>query len=163
MKLKDFSLQIEKVLIDEELMRLLVYPAKHRLDDPLSVDKPNILEMGEDELWNLIDLHLVSAIKLDDLESNKICRVFYFAGDGRQTNSSYLFSNQEYNFDVLVPYEYQIKDKRLEMICDRLNELIFDKRIGGVGKTLFKRRHPINSPNGYLGFRLVYEFCKENY
>ncbi len=163
MKLKDFSIEIEKLLKDEELLRLLHNKPKHRLDDPLDINKPNILAKPIDELWGLIDFHLVPAPKYDDLEQNQICRIFYYAGDGRSTNTNYLFSNQEYTFEVLVHYDFQIMDKRLEMICDRLNELIFDKRIGGIGKTLFKRRHPVNTPNNYLGFRLVYEFCNENF
>lgn len=163
MNLKDFSIQVEKILIDEDLLRLLHYKPLNRLDNPLDESKTNILDKPVDDLWELIDFHLVPAIKIDDLVENQICRIFYYPGNGNPTNSTYLFSNQEYIFDVLVHNDFQIMDKRLEMICDRMNELVFNKRIGGIGKTLFKRRHPINTVKNYMGFRLIYEFCNENY
>ncbi|MBD1379214.1 hypothetical protein [Metabacillus arenae] len=163
MDLKDFSIEVENILKDEELLRLLHNKPQNRLDDPLDESKPNILEKDDEELWELIDFHLIPAIKIDDLEENQICRIFYYAGNGAPTNTNYLFSNQEYIFDVLVHNDFQIMDKRLEMICDRLNDLIFNKRVGGIGKTLFKRRHPINAPKNYMAFRLIYEFCNENF
>lgn len=163
MKLKDFSVEVEKILIDETLLRLLHYKPIDKLDDPLSENKADILTKPDEEKWEIIDYHIISAPKYDDLENNPTCRLFYYASDGRPTNTNYLFSNQEYTFEILVHYDFQMMDKRLEMICDRINELVFDKRIGGIGKTLFKRRHPVNAGNNYIGFRMVYEFCNENY
>lgn len=166
MNLEEYSIRIEEILRDEELLRLLHYKPKNKLDDPLKVtsDKPNILEKPSKEMWEIIDYHLVPAIKLDDLQKEPISRIFYYAGYGKPTNTNYLFSNQEYVFDVVVHNDFQVMDKRLEKICDRLNALIFNARIGGVGKTLFKSRKPIvGVPNNYMGFKLVYEFCNENY
>lgn len=165
MKLKEYSIEIEKILTnDETLLRLLHYKPTSRLDDPLDPSKPNILDKNSDEFWKFVDESIIPAVKIADLNKKQLCRIFYYAGNGRPTRNNYLFSNQEYHFDVLVHNDFQIMDKRLEMICDRINELVFNKRIKGIGKTLFKGRYPINYvPNDYMGFRLVYEFCKEEY
>ncbi|RYI30609.1 hypothetical protein EVU96_09340 [Bacillus infantis] len=163
MNLKDFSIEVEAILVDEELMRLLHYSPKNGMDDPLDSSKPNILDKPSEEKWDIIRHHIVPAIKLDDLEEEKKCKVFYYAGRGNPTNSNYLFSNQEYIFEVLVPYDFQIIDKRLEMICDRINDLVFNKPIGGLGNVLFRGRTPISVTKDYLGFRLVYEYVSENY
>ena len=162
MNLTNYSIEVEKILMDEQLLRLLYYTPKNRLDNPLDISKANILEMPEDKLWDIIDHHMIPAIKIDDLEKNPICRVFYYAGIGRPTNSNYLYGFQEYVFDVFVHNNFQIIDKRIELICDRINQLISNKRINGIGKTLFKKKSPIGSPDGYMGFRLIYEFCSES-
>lgn len=164
MNIEEYSLRVEEILRDEELLRLLYYKPKNKLDNPLDSAKPNILDKPVDELWEIIDYHLVPAIRLDDLQKESVCRIFYYAGYGRSAKKNYLFSNQEYIFDVIVHNDIQITDKRLEKICDRLNDLLFNKRIGGVGKTLFKVRQPINGvPSNYMGFKLVYEFVNESY
>lgn len=163
MNLKDYSIEVEKILMNEELLRFLYYTPKNRFDDPLDNLKPNVLDMPEDELWDIVDNHLIPTIKVDDLEKEPICRVFYYAGVGRSSNTNYLFGNQEYVFDVFVHNDFQIRDKRLELICDKINDLIFNKRIGGIGKTLFRKKSPIGAPKGYMGFRLIYEFCNESY
>ena len=162
MNLKDYSIEVERILLDEELLRYLYYTPKNRIDNPLDVSKTNIFDMPEDVLWDIIDNHLIPAIKIDDLDKNPICRVFYYAGIGKSSNTNYLYGSQEYIFDVFVHNDYQIRDKRLETICDRINYLISNKRIGGIGKTLFKRKAPIGAPDGYMGFRLIYEFYNES-
>lgn len=152
-------MEVEKILLDEQLLRLLHYSPQHRLDDPLDDTKSDILTLPDEEKWKIIDYNLVSAPKFDDMVNEKLCRIFYYAGEGRPTNSNYKYANQEYVFEIFVHYDYQIIDKRLEMICDRLNELMSEKRVPTtIGKTLFKRRFPVNAPQGYLGFKLIYEF-----
>jgi hypothetical protein len=149
---------------DETILRLLHYKPENRLDDPLDENKPNILDMvDEDKKWELIDDCIMTAPKTSDLEKKPKCRLFVYPGVRRPTNDNFLFANQQFNFDVLTHADFQNMDLRNEWICERVNELIFGKRIAGLGKVLFKGGQPINAPKDYQGYRLVYEFASENY
>lgn len=162
MSLRKHSKDIEKILInDETLLRLLYYKPQNRLDDPLSLTKSNILDMANK--WDIIDDRIVSAPKFEDLETGTEpkCRLLFYPAYGRSTNNNYLFSNQEYKFEIYVHFDYQI-DKRLEWISDRINELMFNQRITGHGKVEFKDRRDVSAPKNYLGFRLIYEFLSGN-
>lgn len=164
MELTKYTDDIYKVLIsDETLLRLLHYKPTNRLDDPLSPSKPNILEKPIDELKKIIDDVIVSALKVSELDTEKKCRLLFYPGTGRSTNDNYLFSNQEYIFVAFVHLDYENIDRRNQMICDRVNQLISNKRITGMGKVLFKSRRPVNAPKDYIGYQLSYEFISENY
>ncbi len=149
--------------MDEELLRLLYHFPVDIFDNPLDVNKPNILDMPDDEKFEIFNDKIMTAPKFDGFDKSPMSRLFYYAGDGRSTRNNYLFSKQEFNFDIFVHQEIENTDKRLEWICDRVNELVFNKSIVGLGKTLFIRRYPVKAPVNYVGYRLVYEFCHENY
>lgn len=167
MNLKELSDSVNGILLDEHLLRLLCYAPKSAIDDPLSPSKPDILTMKDQRAkWELIKYHLMNAVNFYDLDSNAISRLVFYPGNGKGAKQNYLFANQEYTFDIYTHYTNQNLDRRIELISDRINELICNKRIAGIGKTLFLARHPIVStslPNGYVGFRIIYEFCLENY
>lgn len=164
MNLREYTYKIENVLMDEELLRLLTYNPKNVLDDPLDPNKPNILDKPDKEKWSIFNDKIMSALNLDGFDKSPLSRLFYYAGRGKSSKSNYLFSRQQFHFDVFTHQSIENIDKRLEWICDRVNELVFNKEIAGFGKTLFVDRYPIASPVvNYVGYRLVYEFCHENY
>jgi hypothetical protein len=163
-KLEKYSKDIYKVLIsDEILLRYLHYIPTSRIDDPLDTSKENILDKDIDTLWGIIDDVIVPAPKLSDIVETQKSRLLVYAGYGRGSNSNYLFSNQEYEIDIFVHADTQTLDFRMEKIHDRVNELLFNKHIAGLGKLLFKGRQPIGGIKDYIGYKLIYHFSSENY
>ncbi|MED1863231.1 hypothetical protein P4V41_07165 [Fictibacillus nanhaiensis] len=163
-KFKKYTLDISnRFYNDEIILRLLHYKPKNRLDDPLDPSKNDILSKDEDEKWDIIDAHIMTAPKISDLEKKAMCRLFIYPGVRRPTDKNFLFANQQFNFDVLTHSDFQNMDLRNEWICERVNELVFGQRIAGLGQVLFKGGQPINAPKDYQGYRLVYEFASENY
>jgi len=154
---------IYKVLTtDETLLRLLYYPASNPLDSPLSPSKQNILEMPDNEKWSIILDRIKTTPKVDDLvDDTPKCRLLFYAGT-RNSTRNYLIADQEMVFDVLVHMKFDDLDQRLSWICDRLNDLLFNQRITGMGKAEFKSGREIGAPNGYVGYRLRYLFGSEN-
>lgn len=164
MDLSDYSTAIFKVInSDEELLRLLHYKPENKLDNPLDISKPNILDLPIEEKWEIIDDCIVNAPKFTEIQDEAKSFLMYYCGYGRRNSKNYLFSDQEFHFDVITPDTFQTMDRRNEKICDRINKIIFGKNIVGMGKMLPKDRMPINTPKGYNGYRLVYEFVSENY
>jgi hypothetical protein len=163
-KLEKYSKDIYKVLIqDEVLLRYLHYIPTSRVDNPLDPSKDNILDKDVDSLWGIIDDVIVPAPKISDLVDTQKSRLLVYAGYGRGTNSNYLFSNQEYEIDIFVHADTQTMDFRMEKIHDRVNELLFNQHITGMGKLLFKGRQPINAIKDYFGYKMIFTFSSENY
>lgn len=165
MGLRKYTLDIVNLLSnDETLLRLLYYYPKNALDDPLDSNKQNILDMDIDTRTAIIDNRIVTAPKFDDLdnEDNPICRLLVYPGIGRSYSNDYMVANQEYNFEVYVHFDYENADRRMEWICDRINELLFDNWITGMGKVYFKTRRPKPAPANYIGHQLIYEFGSVN-
>lgn len=158
MRMKDNLSDIYKVLTsDEILLRLLYYLPSSPIDDPLSMDKLNILDMDIETRWNIINDVIKMVEKTDDLIETPKCRLFMYPGR-RSSTGNYLVSDQEIVFDILVHADFQNIDLRLSKICDRLNELICNKEITGMGKILFDSGGRIGAPTNYIGYRLVYIF-----
>lgn len=167
MKLREITDKINDVLLDEELLRLLCYAPENASDNPLSPSKPDILTIAnQKDKWELINNHLMTAPNFYDLDKLPLSRLVFYAGNGKIAKDNHLFTNQLFHFDIYTHYTIENLDRRLEWISDRVNELLFLKKIGGIGKALFITRHPIIStslPTGYVGYRLVYEFCMESW
>jgi hypothetical protein len=161
MKMREHLQKLYKVLTqDETLLRLLYLKPQNAADNPLDPAKPNILSRSDK--WVIIDDVIKTAEVVSDLDTSEKCRVLMYAGR-RNPTRNYLFSDQDFVFDVLVHAKaFDSVDQRLSWICDRVNELLFDKRVTGIGKVEFKSGTPIGSPNGYSGYRLVYSFGSEN-
>jgi len=145
---------------DETLLRLLYYKPEHALDDPLSPDKANVLAMTGKQ--KIIDDLIKTTSKTDDLTTKKKARLLVYLGKRRSTKN-YLFANQLVVFDVLVAMDWEDKDQRSSWICDRINELVFDKLITGLGEVLFIDGDQIGAPEGFVGYRLIYKISSENY
>lgn len=152
---------IYKVLVnDETLLRLLHYIDNTDDSDansPLNPSKPNILDMAIATKWDIIQDVIKTTPKIDDLDSDKKCRVLIFPGDRRGTGN-YLISNQKFIFDIFIHVDIDNVDQRLSWVCDCLNELICNERITGMGKILFIDGKNILSIKNYIGYRLIYEF-----
>jgi hypothetical protein len=165
MRMRENMQDVYKVLTSSEtLLRLLYYKPSNAEDDPLSELKPNILDMselGEGNKWSIIQDRIKTIPKVDDLDKNQICRLLFYPSNRHRTDN-YLISDQDITFDILVHFAYEDVDQRLEWICDVLNELMFDKRITGMGKVTYVDGRPLSVPQGYVGYRLVYSFGSGN-
>lgn len=163
MTMRDNIQEIYKFLtVDETLLRLLTYQPSSAADDPLDPSKPNILDMGAQEKWELIGDRIVTAPKFVDLDKEIKCRLLIYHGYGRKS-SNHLFTRQEFCFEVFTHFMFDNVDQRLSWLCDRLDELMERKLITGFGNMASKDRRPVSAPNDYSGYKLVYEFYNENF
>lgn len=135
---------------DETLLRLLHYPPTNYNDiaDPLDNSLNNIMDIDDD--WTIRDKVIMLAPKSDDLEDEPICRVYLYAGR-RTPTKNYLVANQEIIVDILCHSNYE-KDLRSMRISDRINELLFDERITGMGKVDYVGGGQISAPSNYVGY-----------
>jgi hypothetical protein len=163
MKMREHLQKLYKVLTqDETLLRLLYYKVENAGQSPLDPAKPNILSRSDK--WTIIDDVIKTAEVVTDLESGTTekCRVLMYAGR-RMSTGNYLVSEQDFVFDVLVhSATFDQTDQRLSWICDHLNSLLIDKNLVGVSKIQFKSGGNIPTPNGYSGYRLIYQFGSVN-
>ena len=157
MEMKKCIQDIYKVLsTDENLLRLLYYSNPvNALDSPLDPTKSNILNM--EDKWDIIFDLIQTSPKVSDLDSVNKCRLLIYPGR-RSSTGSYLIGSQEFVFDILVNMEADLIDQRLSWVCDTVNELLFNERIAGFGKMMFKSGGNINCPSEYVAYRLIYEF-----
>jgi hypothetical protein len=146
---------------DEELLRLLYYPSSDlakNIPDPLSPTLPNIMEMDEEQQWNIRNERIYFSSKTNDLTPDKpMTRIYVYAGN-RKADGNYLMADQELWIDILCHNDIENGDLRSSRIIDRLNELFVAERITGIGKMNYYRSFPINAPTEYIGYRHIYEF-----
>ena len=89
MRTMDAMIAIEQKLIsDETLLRLLHYAPADFYDDPLSPDKPNLIDVDSDDYWKLIKKHIKKTPYVDDLTEEKIGRVIFYIGDTIPTDEN---------------------------------------------------------------------------
>lgn len=147
---------------DETLLRLLYYPAADLATDtldPLDLSLPNILSIELEQRWNIINLRVLMTPKDDDLDSVPICRLLIYIGNRSPHNANYLQANQQLVIDLFVHFNFENKDVRTSRIADRLNQLLVEERITGIGKVNYTRGQPLPSPaKEYVAYRHVYEF-----
>lgn len=158
MRMRQHLMDLYAVFFNNQpLLKLLNYPSNDYFDDPLS--KPNITDQ------NIKKDLIKRSIVVDDLtiERNK-GRLLIYPDVRINTRSNYQFSNQIVNIDILVPIKMDEVDFRVAWICDHVNSLLFNERITGIGKILFRGGNPIKvGKDGYVGYRLAYEFVSENF
>lgn len=145
---------------DETLLRLLFYKPKSIVDnipDPLSPSRSNILEKDEEELWQIRDEHIFPMYKDSDLKDIETCRIHVYAGNRVPTNHNYTLAEQDFVIDIFSHESYE-KDYRLLWVTDRLNELLFNKRITGITKIKYDSGRILQSPSSYSAYRHVYTF-----
>lgn len=148
-----------KFINDETLLRLLYYPPQNlgtNTPDPLSTDNPNILDMSADNKWEIINDRILMTPTVDDLDTTEKCRLLFYAGR-RNPTGNFIYADQEIMCDILCHFNYE-KDQRSTWISDRINELLVQERVTGIGKVDFKDGRPIGAPKGYVGYKLMYEF-----
>lgn len=140
---------------DEKLLRLLYYLPKNAQDDPFSPNKPNILSLPDSQKWSIIEDVLKFTPTYNGLDSTPKCRLLFYPGR-RGNTYNYLVALQEINIDVFVHYLANDKDLRLSRICDRVNELLSDEKVTGIGNVKFVRGINVPAPDDYLGYNLVF-------
>lgn len=150
----DMSAIYKTVSSDDIMLRLLYYKPQNGLDDPLSPSKTNVLDLPNS--YEIIDDVIKFAPKVDDLTSKNICRLLFYPGR-RSPTKNHQTSSQEFVFDLLVHIDdFQLKDLRMEKIVDRLGEIMFGKRIMGLGKVESNGGNPLGAPPNYIGYQIVY-------
>jgi hypothetical protein len=155
----DFLDILKHLKSDEELNRLLYYPSENGNDilDPLDNSLPNIMTMDVESKSEIMNKRIVKSNKYTDLEDEKICRLYVYAGR-RSPNSNYLSANQELVIDILCHSDYENGDLRSLRISDRLNQLFCQERLVGIGQMNFVGARQINAPYEYTGYQVVYEY-----
>ncbi len=150
---------VYQTLMDETLLRYLHYNDH----TPLSPTKTDVLSLPDKR--KVIDKHVIMTPKTSDLEEqSKISRLCMYAGRRVSSSRNYMFANQDIVFDIYVHEDIDLIDLRLSKIRDYINDLYFNEKITGMGKTMFVSGIPItNVPSGYVGYRLIFEFPSENY
>lgn len=139
---------------NEELLRLLYHRPN---SDPLSDSHPNITGLPELEMWKIIDRHILTTSKSSDLEENRICRIYVYLGKTRPSFNNKFTTRQEVVIDVFCHLDYE-KEARMEMISDKLDEIMFRSRInGGLGRVDYRNGYDFNAPRDYEAFRHIYE------
>lgn len=166
MKMRENMQDIYKVFTEsEQLLRLLFYKPTNALDDPLSTSKPNILDMPPLEKWEIISDRIKTVPKVDDLDVEPKCRLLFYPGNRRKTGN-YAVSDQDIIIDILVHFDYEDVDQRLEWICDIVNDLLYNIRITGTHKFTYGGGYPgiylKDTPQSYVGYRLIYSFGSVN-
>lgn len=144
--------------VDETILRLLYYAPKNGNDNPLDPSKPNIVD--SDIHWEIVDDRIIHAPKTDDLNADKpICRLCVYPGNRQRTRNVAVHS-QVIICDIFTNLsDYESVDLRSASIVDRLDELIEGQRVTGIGKVESSRAGNLyNSPKGYFGYRVEYEF-----
>lgn len=142
---------------DETLLRLLYYKPVDANDNPLDPLKQDILTMDAITKANIINDLIKTTPTVTDLSNTEKCRILFYPGRRTSTNN-YLIAKQEIVFDILVHFDFDNVDLRLSWITDRLNELVCNQKITGLGKVYFVAGGSIGAPPNYVGYRVTFSF-----
>jgi hypothetical protein len=184
-----FMINFDKLLRnDENLLRLLYYPAKNFSDDIFEVTDarkritppPGELNPAPTDTYvggvisNKLRHSLIySTIKVQDLQMNKpdtvltvngiaypSSRLIFYMGN-RTPNSNYQYPFQEVVIDIYVHTSVDALDYRLSKLCDYVTELVDGKRIAGIGVAEARGGNPNPLSAEYIGYRLYFRFGSE--
>jgi|SRR5690625_779959 len=162
MRIRQHILEIfDALTTDESLLRLLYYPSKNLMDDPLDSNKTDILSMDRREISEIIDDRVKFTPNTDALDESKKCRICYYAGDRRKTANKYSM-DQEVVFDVITHRHFQETDLRLYRIVERIDYIIKNSNFSAFGEVAEVDGHPFSVNEEYLGYRVIYEFGELN-
>jgi hypothetical protein len=137
---------------DDKLWKLLYYPK-----DPLNPNKAKVQTLPDFSL-NISKTRIIRSPKTNDLTNDAICRLcMYF---GNRSSLSRKVADQDVIFDVYVHIDtFDNNDARSLRIIDRLNELLNESTVTGIGKVTSEKMYIIgNPPSGYIGYKVVYSF-----
>jgi hypothetical protein len=142
---------------DSDLLKLLYYKSETFSDDPLL--KPDVLTLPPEEKNPIINHRIKHTPVTDDLVDEQICRIIMYPGDRRSASGNYKLADQRVTVEVFVHRDYNDIDMRLAKICDRLNDLLNDKKLSSIGKSKMVSASPYQlSKQGYMVYRMEYEF-----
>ena len=155
---------------DETLLRLLHYKPESFYDDPLSQDKPNIID--SDEQWDIIDDHIKNTPLVEDLTEKQIGRVIFYMGELYPGESNTESIDTRVVIDVFCHHSFQTTDYRLQKLIDHLIPKLTRYRLFrtdketaekiGVGEITFLGSEPLEVIPYYVGHRLTYTLSMEN-
>jgi hypothetical protein len=137
---------------DKELLRLLYYPS-----DPLNPSKQDVQDLPD--FRNIRKERIMRSPKTNDLTTKEICRICMYMGNRDNTNNKKV-AMQDIVFDVYAHIDkYDLNDARSLWICDRINELLHEEWVTGIGKMESYRNLIIgNPPTGYIGYKMIFTF-----
>lgn len=143
---------------DETLLRLLYYPPTNfaNIPDPLDDSLEDMLVKDED--WSIRLDRIKTSDKSTDFENEPICRMYVYLGRREPEGNNFLVADQEVVVDIICHTDFENGDFRSTRISDRVNELLCQKRVTGFGKVKYASGNPIAAPDGYCGYRHIYEF-----
>jgi len=156
---------------DEVLLRLLHYPSKTAIENPLKVtpNQPNILEMTDlEKRQKIIDNILVARDKQLELDiSSKFSRVNFYLGNrvpkrvysagARQLINNFNVSEQEVIIDVHTNMDIDKVDFRLNWIIDRIRFLLNSRQVKQLIPLRFSDSYHISqTTKGFVGYKLIY-------
>ncbi|WP_413381242.1 hypothetical protein [Alkalihalobacillus sp. 1P02AB] len=160
MRLRENVMDVYSALVkDKDLLKLLVYPAKNLNDNVLidTLDRPDILSLPDNEKWGIINSRITPTVSEVELETDEVPRVLFYPHN-RSATGNYKTASQDVIIDVLVPHSFQ-NDFRLEWICDKIADILFNKHVTGLGKMDFVGGSQIGAVSKhYVGFRLRFAF-----
>lgn len=163
MNLRQNMQDVQAILTtDETLLRLLYYKPVAAGDDPLDSGKPDILARPAADRDAIVGDVVRNVRNTDGLAAAEKCRLVFYPRLRRGT-SSHLIANQDVAFDIYCHYAFEQVDARSAWVADRVNELIFNKRLSSVGRTFLYAGNSISAPADYTAYRLIYTFGSENY
>lgn len=156
---RDAINRIYKVLSeDEELIRLLWYlPYNGEREDPLSDQLDDLVDKDSDLYWDIVDERILLRKKLNDIEDKKLCRIYFNVGKSRPVFNNHLLAEQDFMIFIYTHDDYE-SDMRNTWISDRINNLIVNKGIAGIGEIKMKGGDPLDAPKEYTLYRHVYSF-----
>ncbi|TCI26772.1 hypothetical protein EVJ32_05185 [Exiguobacterium sp. SH5S4] len=156
----------QKLISDETLLRLLHYAPETFYDDPLSTDKPNLVDVDSDDYWSLVKKHIKKTPYVDDLTDERIGRVIFYIGDTFPTDENADFHDVRLMFDVFCHHSFEEGDYRLEKLMDHLHTSLkgyklyrTDKDTAekiGIGQISYLGSEPLGTVPGYIGHRMTY-------
>ena len=145
---------------DETLLRLLHYAPVNQLDDPLDVNKENILDMDVEKKSEIIDNVIHARDKAFELDlKNRFSRINYYLSnripDRKYSKGARKLVN---NPRVSRPdIEIDKIDFRMYQIMERLNDLLSGKNYKQfIGMKLDSGYAIKQTPDGFIGYRMVY-------
>lgn len=156
---------------DDQLMRLLFYrpedfpddsgnPSPHPLSETLPFfispdpNDPTIPVIDAITKWEITKDRIAQVKKVADLEERAICRLHLYAGYRKPTRN-YMVANQEIVIEVFTHESYE-EDLRSLWISDRINQLLVDEHVAGMGKVIYLQGRQVSAPKGYTGYQHTY-------
>lgn len=155
----------KKLISDEYLLRLLyMTPSSPKIEFPLLPEDNLIHEQdmnkpptpGYTKMWEIIDKHILTTSKSDDLEENRLCRVYIYLGKSRPSPDNMFAAKQEIVVDTFTHHTYDV-DHRLDLIIGRVRDLLMYQRITGLGKIDLRTEYDFTAPKEYRAYRSIYE------
>jgi len=159
---KEYQSDVFKVLSnDPDLLKLLYHLPQNNNDNPL--EKEDILSMENEKKWGIIRDRIKFTPVIRGLDNDPKCRVILYNANRKPQSDNRYNSIQQISFDVFAHADYNDVDMRMSMICDRIHELMFDKRITGLGKVEFESGELLGEVvKDYIGYHLTYKIGSGN-